>query len=188
MRPSGHLSSAIIVWILVSLFTHQVYFVNFCSFLIGTVFLDIDFLGKLFFHQKNHRRYITHYPLFWLIIGVLSYLFSLSELFWFSCGALTHLLTDFIDWGIPLAPTSSAELLPHILVLQLDTTNEKVFSRIYWSNNSMKRLEIIFFIFAVIGAFLLPEIFLILFLILGCIVYPLSLWDYHRGKSSIITQ
>ena len=185
MRPSGHLSSAVIVWTLLSVVVPHVSFLNFSLFLTGAICLDIDLLAKRVLHQKNHRRYLTHYPIFWFIIGIISYTFSLSELFYLSCGALTHLLTDFIDWGIPLAPTSSAKVLPHILHVPQEIMEEKYFSSIYWSNKVMKILEILFFIFALGVSLLLPEIFFVLFMTLGCVIYPLSLWDYHRGKLSL---
>ncbi|MHA1984879.1 MAG: hypothetical protein ACW967_11020, partial [Candidatus Hodarchaeales archaeon] len=93
-----------------------------------------------------HRRYITHSPVFWVIIVLISYVFSFEIVFWFGFGCFLHLILDIIDWGIPYLPTKNSRLIPHLLLVKSTMNSEKDFSVIYWRNINILRLEQLFFL------------------------------------------
>lgn len=69
-------------------------------FLIGSIFPDIDLVYSLI-TKRNHREFITHFPLFWLFLGIFT-TFFLFDTVWFFIGTLIHVFIDIIDWNVYL--------------------------------------------------------------------------------------
>ena len=59
-------------------------------------------------HLGNHRHYVTHAPIIWLVLGIIvaSISFLLGSLFWTTIGLMlwlgpwTHFLCDSIEYGV----------------------------------------------------------------------------------------
>lgn len=81
------------------------------ALLVGSVAPDLDILRFYILDNQgiHHHEYLTHRPLLWMGIAVLSvflWRFSLARILgWFSAGALLHMLLDSflgeINWGWP---------------------------------------------------------------------------------------
>jgi hypothetical protein len=152
------------------------------------IFLDIDIIGKNFVSEKNHRRYITHSPVFWAIVFVISYLFSFEVLFWLSFGCFLHIILDILDWGIPYLPTKNSSLLPHLLHVKPTMNSENDFSDIYWSNINILRLEQLFFFVSILIIIVLiitstSISHMLLFSVLFLFTSIISIFDYVNSKN-----
>jgi hypothetical protein len=157
--------------------------------MMAIVFLDIDIIGKKIFSEKNHRRYITHSPIFWVVVMIISYLFSIEVFFWIGLGSFSHLVLDILDWGIPYLPTKYSGLFPHLLQVKSTFNSEKDFSYIYWNNIIILRLEQLFFLASILIIVVLfinyTDIsFLLLFMSLFLFTSIISIPDYVNSKSS----
>lgn len=81
------------------------------ALLVGSVAPDLDILRFYFLDNQriHHHEYLTHRPLLWMGIAVVSVLLwrfrPAKILGWFSAGALLHMLLDSflgkINWGWP---------------------------------------------------------------------------------------
>ena len=180
MRPSGHLHSTAIA--LAIFFTLNQSFTVFEGFLFlsGALLLDGDFfVSKFLFHVANHRNFITHSVVFYLILIFLSFV-SHSVFIWLFLGALYHLCFDIFDWGIPLVPfKTSTFVTPHLLQVpaQLDEIN---FFRTYFSNNIIKLVEIALVLGFIISLLLVPLELVILLLLLEALVVSEFLFQYRK--------
>jgi hypothetical protein len=162
---------------------------SFIPYILGVVFLDIDVLGKIFLTQRNHRRYFTHHPLFWLVMTFIFVVASASPLFWLSIGCLVHVVPDLLDWGVPIFPFRDLPLSPHILPDLDEKSTENDFSTVYWQNSFLRSLEGILFLSTLIILLSFPGPILFATILLGLPVYILSFLDFvlhysPRGKKS----
>lgn len=147
MRPTAHLHFSLIIVFLLEMYSTN--FLNiYAVFLVcGSVFIDGDILLKIFFKERNHRRYVTHSILFWFILGVIFYLSKVYYLYFFTIGVMFHLLLDLVDWGLPLIPhLPNQKLTPHLLKRDDDENRKKAYINIYWKNKIILLIEIILLI------------------------------------------
>ena len=115
MRPTGHFSTSIIaigILYYCNLILNPIYLF---MFLIGNISIDFDIIFTQILKEKNHRRYLTHYLPFWVLISIIAYFVNLL-IFFFSIGICYHLLFDWFDWGLPIIPhKQNSPLTPHLL-------------------------------------------------------------------------
>ncbi|MHA1444071.1 MAG: metal-dependent hydrolase [Candidatus Hodarchaeales archaeon] len=68
--------------------------------ILGSLLPDLDLiLGTLW--KKNHRTFISHYPLVWLFFA-LFFAFLRLDIYWLFVAGFIHLLVDVIDWEVYL--------------------------------------------------------------------------------------
>lgn len=116
-------------------------------FLIGSLSPDLDFIlaYKL---KSNHRRFATHYPLFWLLAFVFTLILR-SPLLWFFWGGFLHLILDTLDWEVLLlGPFFSFSFSFLSLEYKENFKNLPVFRLLteYYSDKRILILEGIFFL------------------------------------------
>ncbi len=101
----------------------------FLLFVLGSIFPDIDIiLGIL--QKKNHRTFVSHFPMIWLFFSLISAFFKL-DVYWFFMAGFLHLLVDVLDWEVYLfMPFSNFKLslfsLDPEAILQGKTFSEQV--------------------------------------------------------------
>ncbi len=117
-------------------------------FVIGSILPDIDFTYTLF-SKKNHRTFVSHYPLFYLIGSLVTLLFNIP-LFWCFFGCLLHTLVDVYDFEIyPVAPIFDKSVSFINLNHEELTKNGSFLSfiRLYYKNTRIIALEVMIFTF-----------------------------------------
>ena len=159
MRPSAHFHSAISMLGLIYIFNPSFSIFYSTLFIIGCLAIDLDFLWSLVSNSSsNHRLYITHYPLLYVLLLLLSYLLNLDYLIFLFAGALYHLFFDWFDWGLPIIPFMSEKYMtPHLLHIPegRKMNSESDFFKLYFNNKFIRNLEII-----LLAGFLLAFIYL----------------------------
>lgn len=124
-------------------------------FILGSLFPDIDIiLGILW--KKNHRTFITHFPMIWLILTLISAFLKL-EIYWFFVAGFIHLLVDVLDWEVYLLmPFSNFKLslfsLDPITILEGKTFSEQVV--LYYQQKKIIFIELMIFSLFIFSTFL----------------------------------
>ncbi|MFW9855202.1 MAG: metal-dependent hydrolase [Candidatus Thorarchaeota archaeon] len=125
---------------------------NAILFLIGNLIPDSDFIiaRKL---KRNHREMGSHYPLLWLMAGILSMILQLPVL-WFFWGGFFHVILDTLDWEVilfgPLLPYSFS-ILSLQYTADFETYTIVQILREYYSDKRILFLEAIFFLVYVLS-------------------------------------
>ena len=183
MRPSGHVHSTTIALALLFGFMHSFTQLQGFLFLLGSLLLDNDYhISKRIFKQANHRDFITHSILFYLILIPLCFLGHL-EIIWLFIGAFFHLSFDLLDWGLPLLPfRPNTYITPHLLTVpsQID---EIYFFKTYFGNKIILLVEIVLFIGLILSLAFLPLNLLILVLMVETLVLAEFLFQLTKSKS-----
>ncbi len=115
-------------------------------FILGNIFPDIDIiLGILL--KKNHRTFVSHFPMIWLVLALIS-AFLTIEIYWFFVAGFIHLLVDVLDWEVYLLmPFSNFKLslfsLDPVAILQGKTFTEQVV--LYYQQKKIIFTELIIF-------------------------------------------
>lgn len=185
MRPSGHLHSTSIALAIFFTINNSFTVLEGVLFLSGALLLDGDFfVSKFLFHINNHRNFITHSVVFYIILIFLTYV-THSLLIWLFLGAFYHLCFDIFDWGIPLVPfKTNTFVTPHLLQVpaQLD---EVYFFKTYFGNNTIKIVEIVLFLGFIISFLLLPLELDLLLLLIEWLVFSEFLFQYRKVQRLI---
>ncbi|MHA2362962.1 MAG: hypothetical protein ACXAC7_03325 [Candidatus Hodarchaeales archaeon] len=168
MRPSGHLTTSISVIGIYFTLNPNTSWILGLFFLGGAIGIDFDIVFHYVIEEKNHRRYLTHYFPFWLIITFFTYYLNLSTWgFAFGLGICFHLLFDWFDWGLPFIPHSKkAYLTPHFLESP-HVDQEMAFFLTYWQNRYTRYLELFFLPFSIISWIYIPVELKFISLLLG---------------------
>ena len=115
-------------------------------FVLGSIIPDIDIiLGIL--QKKNHRTFVSHFPMIWLFFSLISAFFKL-DVYWFFMAGFLHLLVDVLDWEVyVLMPFSNFKLslfsLDPEAILQGKTFSEQVI--LYYRQKKIIFTELILF-------------------------------------------
>ena len=115
-------------------------------FVLGSIIPDIDIiLGIL--QKKNHRTFVSHFPMIWLFLSLISVFLKL-DVYWFFMGGFLHLLVDVLDWEVYLLmPFSNYKLslfsLDPEAILQGKTFREQVV--LYYHQKKIIFAELIIF-------------------------------------------
>ena len=115
-------------------------------FVFGSIFPDIDIiLGILW--KKNHRTFVSHFPMIWLFFFLISAFLKL-DVYWFFMAGFLHLLVDVLDWEVYLLmPFSNFKLSLFSLdpeeILQGKTFREQVV--MYYRQKKIIFAELIIF-------------------------------------------
>jgi hypothetical protein len=120
----------------------------FSSFLVilGSILPDLDWiLGTV--TKKNHRTFLSHYPMIWLLLAIFSFFMSL-EVYWLFIAGFIHLLADVIDWEVYLLkPISdfkwSLFSLDPLVFIQDKTFKEQII--LYYQQKKIICTELIIF-------------------------------------------
>jgi hypothetical protein len=172
MRPTGHLHSTTIGILLLFQFVTNFDYLSAGLFLLGSMSLDVDFLlSHKFFKNMNHRLFITHSPLLYIILIIICYFYNIN-LIWFFLGSLFHLIFDTFDWGLYLLPISDSRFLTAHILTPPAILEEKYFFERYFGNKYIKTIEILLGIGFIISIIHLPIpiLIIILFFELGVII------------------
>lgn len=118
------------------------------SFLVilGSILPDLDMiLGILW--KKNHRNFISHYPMVWLFSS-LFFAFLGLDVYWLFMAGFIHLLVDAIDWEVYLLkPFSNLKFsifsLDPFVILQGKTFKEQIV--LYYQQKKIICTELIVF-------------------------------------------
>ena len=114
--------------------------------ILGSILPDLDLiLGILW--KRNHRTFISHYPLIWLSLSLIFVFLSL-EIYWLFVAGFIHLLVDVIDWEVYLLrPVTNFKWslfsLDPFVILQGKTFREKIL--LYYQNRKIICTELIVF-------------------------------------------
>jgi len=114
--------------------------------ILGSVLPDLDLiLGS--FWKRNHRTFISHYPLVWLSISLI-FAFLRLEVYWLFMAGFIHLLVDVIDWEVYLLrPFSNLKWslfsLDPLAILEGKTFREQIV--LYYQNKRIICTELIIF-------------------------------------------
>lgn len=95
MLPHIHLILGILLVNSLELNDISIFFV-----ILGSVLPDLDLLLGILW-KKNHRTFISHYPLVWLFLS-LFFAFLRLDIYWLFVAGFIHLLVDVIDWEVYL--------------------------------------------------------------------------------------
>ena len=154
-------------------------------FLGGSVIIDIDVIFSMFIEEKNHRYYITHSFLFWVILIIIFLIlrFTLTIFFdyflYLIIGIIWHLLLDLIDWGLPILPSKKVSRI-YLGFLKEDANIEKnssYFLKTYWSNKLILSIELLLFASSLLGWFFVPYELLIGVGIICFLVYLFFVYE-----------
>lgn len=152
MRTSGHLHSTTIALVFILHFNTSVTVFEGLLFLIGSIFLDGDYIiAKMVFKVENHRNFITHSTIFYFVLIFFTILLH-SFLFWLFAGSLFHLVFDVFDWGLPLLPNRF--FTPHLLEVPVNK-KEIYFFQAYFENKIILSLELLFLVGFIFSLFFL---------------------------------
>jgi len=187
LRASGHLHSTTTFVMILFQFNTSLTVLEGALFLIGAMLLDGDFfVSKFFFKIPNHRNFITHAPLLYVILLPLTYLVN-PILVWLTCGAIFHLLFDVFDWGLPLKPTTM--VTPHILQVP-PITEEKYFFKAYYSNKNILFIEGTLLLCFILSLLVLQKELVYFALFIELFVISENIYQYskiHMGKGTNIS-
>ena len=122
---------------------------SFVWLILGTVAPDLDIVFSFWTKRHNHRQFPTHFPLLYLISVFLFGLWGYPPFYWFSIGALLHVVVDTGDWGIYLfAPFSMSSY--SLLNLNYEEMTKKrsvwKFLRNYYQNRTIVVLEFLTYV------------------------------------------
>lgn len=180
MRPSGHLHSTTIALAIIYQFIPSFSILEGVLFFSGVMLLDGDFIvSRKLFHIQNHRLFITHSILLYIILIILSFSTHVI-LFWLFLGAFYHLCFDVFDWGIPLIPfQTETYFTPHLLQVppQLD---EIYFFKTYFSNKTINLLESVLLVGCIGSLFFLPIPLMVLVVLVEVLVIAEFLFHYRN--------
>jgi hypothetical protein len=126
------------------------------------------------------------------LILILAYIKNALLLFWICLGIVIHLTLDLIDWGLPILPhRSNSYLTPHILKLKVDEiekltkqSKEEYFISKYWTNKTIKHLELFFLIFGIIGWIYSPIKMKLVVLIMSVAIYSRSVYEVYQSHKT----
>lgn len=115
-------------------------------FVLGSIFPDIDIIFSIFW-KKNHRTFVSHFPMIWLFFSLISAFLKL-DVYWFFMAGFLHLLVDVLDWEVYLLmPFSNFKLslfsLDPEAILQGKTFSEQVV--LYYHQKKIIFTELIIF-------------------------------------------
>ena len=115
-------------------------------FVLGSIFPDIDIIFSIFW-KKNHRTFVSHFPMIWLFFSLISAFLKL-DVYWFFMAGFLHLLVDVLDWEVYLfMPFSNFKLslfsLDPEAILQGKTFSEQVV--LYYHQKKIIFTELIIF-------------------------------------------
>ncbi|MHA1543047.1 MAG: metal-dependent hydrolase [Candidatus Hodarchaeales archaeon] len=115
-------------------------------FVLGSIFPDIDIIFSIFW-KKNHRTFVSHFPMIWLFFCLISAFLKL-DVYWFFMAGFLHLLVDVLDWEVYLLmPFSNFKLslfsLDPEAILQGKTFSEQVV--LYYHQKKIIFTELIIF-------------------------------------------
>jgi len=100
LQIHSHLACGIILTAFLNHF-FKIGLIEIAVVLIFSVFIDLDIIMTFYSEEKNHRKFLTHTPIFW--IAILSPLLLFSEKALFAILAvILHIFLDYLDWGIML--------------------------------------------------------------------------------------
>ena len=173
MYPSAHFASGIFVVAILLWFNIISTPLLMLVILIGVVIPDLDFLLSKKAPDKNHRRLLTHTPIFWVTFLLLDFfLLHTVLIFWFSLAALIHIFLDVLDWGVMLGYPVSNKLCNHILSEEKIDFSSNHFMRIqcnflsvYFKNKYILGIEIAIGILAAISTTLFFKLLIAYFLV-----------------------
>ena len=183
MRPSGHAHATTIALALLYFFISNFNLLEAILFLSGSLLLDGDFVvTKIIFKMKNHRDFITHSYLIYLILIILSYIFHLIFI-WLFLGALYHLCFDVFDWGLPILPFNpDLYVTPHLLIVP-SQLEEVYFFKTYFRNKFIYFLEIFLFLGFIVSILFLPLILIVLVSAIEIMILAEFLFQFTKSKA-----
>lgn len=183
MRPSGHLHNTSIALAFLFTLFHNFSILEGVLFLSGSLLLDGDFfISKKLFKIANHREFLTHSVLFYIILIILC-LITHFVLFWLFLGALYHLFFDLLDWGLPLIPfRHNTYFTPHLLEVPTKL-DEVYFFKTYFNNKIIFISELLFLLGFIVSLAFLPVDFIILLLLIEILVISEFTFQFRKARS-----
>lgn len=185
MRPTTHFHSALFLLGIIYLNVPDFSWILGLIFLAGSVLIDLDSLLSSFLKEKNHRFYVFHSLLFWILLSVIFLIlrYSTTEFFdyflYFSLGAIWHLVFDLLDWGLPLLPVQKFRKTYFGILKEenLEVRPEYFFLKKYWSSKVMIFVELLFFALSFLGWFLIPIQLIIGTVCIGLVTYMFLIYE-----------
>lgn len=185
MRPTTHFHSALFLLGIIYLNVPDFSWILGLIFLAGSVLIDLDSLLSSFLKEKNHRFYVFHSLLFWILLSVIFLIlrYSTTEFFdyflYFSLGAIWHLVFDLLDWGLPLLPVQKFRKIYFGILKEenLEVRPEYFFLKKYWSSKVMIFVELLFFALSFLGWFLIPIQLIIGTVCIGLVTYMFLIYE-----------
>ena len=183
MRPSGHLHSTSIGLAFLFTLFHSFTLINGVFFLSGSLLLDGDFfVSKKFFNIANHRDFITHSILLYVVLIIVCYIGNL-DLIWLFLGSFYHLCFDLFDWGLPILPFKIITYVtPHLLTIP-SNLDEIYFFKTYFSNKQILASEIILAIGFICSLVFLPVEMIALIIVIELLVIIEFVFQFTRLRS-----
>lgn len=128
----------------------------FCLFLIGNIIPDIDYVFTRISEKTNHREFITHFPLFYLLGSMFFFILNFP-IFWLCIGCFFHTIIDIVDFEIYLfAPihfkSFSITGINYENIRKNRTILESV--KLYYKNEKIIAVELLSIILLVISTIL----------------------------------
>ena len=186
MRPSGHLHSTSIGLAFLFTVIHSFTIINGVLFLSGSLLLDGDFfVSKKIFNIPNHREFITHAIVLYIMLSIVCYIIHL-DLIWLFLGAFYHLCFDLFDWGLPILPFKiTTYVTPHLLTIP-SNLDEIYFFKTYFSNKAILISELMLIIGFICSLFFLPIEMITLIIVIELLVIIEFMFQYTRLKRVIV--
>ncbi|MHA1202356.1 MAG: metal-dependent hydrolase [Candidatus Heimdallarchaeaceae archaeon] len=185
MRPTTHFHSSLFLLGIIYFNVPNFSWILGIVFLAGNVLIDLDSFLSPFLEEKNHRYYVFHSLLFWILLSVIFLIlrYSATEFFdyflYFSLGAIYHLLFDLLDWGLPLLPLPKFRKI-YLGILKeenIEDRSEYFFLKKYWNSKVMIFVELLFFALSFLGWFLIPIQLIIGTACIGLVTYVFLIYE-----------
>lgn len=121
--------------------------------LLGSIIPDLDFFFDLNDIKRNHRSFLTHYPLFWLSGMIISITFKPDISLFFLAG-LIHTLVDVVDWDVFVFKPFSERKVSILKLDPVEIIQDKSMIQIilkYYSNREIIFIELLLFILFIVS-------------------------------------